>query len=159
MVLAPFHPYNTLYKDYTKWEDDKVNQDMQTSKRVLSDLAGQSPQLLRPPNGDFDKRILQIADKQGLSIIHWSVDSKDYTNPGVEKIVENTLSETRFPHSDIPASKLTYSSTRRFAVRRVLLRLLVPRHSPCALSNLTIFGCKSTADFFVNFVFSVMCNG
>ncbi|KMK74911.1 polysaccharide deacetylase family sporulation protein PdaB [Alkalihalobacillus pseudalcaliphilus] len=82
------------YKDYTKWEDDKVNQDMQTSKRVLSDLAGQSPQLLRPPNGDFDKRILQIADKQGLSIIHWSVDSKDYTNPGVEKIVENTLSET-----------------------------------------------------------------
>ena len=31
----------------------------------------------------------------------------------------------------------TYSSPRRFAVRRVLLRLLVPRHSPCALSNLT----------------------
>jgi hypothetical protein len=42
-----------------------------------------------------------------------------------------------FPHSDILGSKLTYSSPRRFAVRRVLLRLLVPRHSPCALSNLT----------------------
>ena len=42
-----------------------------------------------------------------------------------------------FPHSDILGSKLTYSSPRRFAVRRVLLRLLVPRHPPCALSNLT----------------------
>ena len=54
-----------------------------------------------------------------------------------------------FPHSDIPASKLTYSSTRRFAVRRVLLRLLVPRHSPCALSNLTIDG-RSPSHLFVN---------
>ena len=65
------------------------------------------------------------------------------------------ITDSGFPHSDIPASKLTYSSTRRFAVRRVLLRLLVPRHSPCALSNLTI-GFLSTADFFVNFFFSVM---
>jgi hypothetical protein len=42
-----------------------------------------------------------------------------------------------FPHSDIPGSKLAYSSPRRFVVRYVLLRLLVPRHPPCALSCLT----------------------
>ncbi len=47
------------------------------------------------------------------------------------------ITDGGFPHSDILGSKLTYSSPRRFAVRRVLLRLLVPRHSPCALSNLT----------------------
>ena len=42
-----------------------------------------------------------------------------------------------FPHSDISRSLLTYSSLMRFAVRCVLLRLLVPRHPPCALINLT----------------------
>ena len=42
-----------------------------------------------------------------------------------------------FPHSDISGSKLTYSSPKHFAVCRVLLQLLVPRHSPCALNNLT----------------------
>ena len=42
-----------------------------------------------------------------------------------------------FPHSDTPGSMLTYSSPRRFAVCRVLLRLLVPRHPPCALIHLT----------------------
>ena len=42
-----------------------------------------------------------------------------------------------FPHSEIPGSKLAYSSPRRIAVRRVLLRLLVPRHPPCALYSLT----------------------
>ena len=45
-----------------------------------------------------------------------------------------------FPHSDISGSKLTYSSPKHFVVCHVLLQLLVPRHSPCALSNLiTIF--------------------
>ncbi len=41
-----------------------------------------------------------------------------------------------FPHSEIPGSKHTYCSPRHIAVCRVLHQLLVPRHSPCALSNL-----------------------
>src|SRR6185295_8151592 len=43
-----------------------------------------------------------------------------------------------FPHSDIPGSKLICSSPRLFAAYRVLHRLLAPRHSPYALSSLTI---------------------
>jgi hypothetical protein len=43
-----------------------------------------------------------------------------------------------FPHSDIPGSKLVCSSPERIAADRVLHRLLAPRHSPCALSSLTI---------------------
>jgi hypothetical protein len=43
-----------------------------------------------------------------------------------------------FPHSDISGSKLVCSSPKRFAADRVLHRLLAPRHSPCALSSLTI---------------------
>ena len=42
-----------------------------------------------------------------------------------------------FPHSEIPGSKLAYSSPRLIAVYRVLHRLLVPRHPPCALYSLT----------------------
>ena len=41
-----------------------------------------------------------------------------------------------FPHSDIPGSKLVCSSPRLIAAYRVLHRLLVPRHPPCALSSL-----------------------
>ena len=43
-----------------------------------------------------------------------------------------------FPHSEISGSQLTYSSPKHIGVSAVLLRLLVPRHPPCALSNLTI---------------------
>ena len=41
------------------------------------------------------------------------------------------------PHSDTPGSSLACSSPRLFAACHVLLRRLVPRHPPCALSRLT----------------------
>ena len=55
-----------------------------------------------------------------------------------------------FPHSEISGSTLTYSSPKHIGVSAVLLRLLVPRHPPCALSNLTKVvrqkvGCIKTA--------------
>ena len=48
------------------------------------------------------------------------------------------ITDRGFPHSEISGSKLTYSSPEHIGVSPVLLRLLVPRHPPCALSNLTI---------------------
>ena len=57
-----------------------------------------------------------------------------------------------FPHSEISGSKHTYRSPKHIVVRHVLLQLLVPRHSPCALSNLT------TCLFFPNLIeiFSIL---
>ena len=42
-----------------------------------------------------------------------------------------------FPHSDICGSKIICISPQLFAAYHVFLRLLVPRHPPCALSSLT----------------------
>ena len=42
-----------------------------------------------------------------------------------------------FPHSEISGSSLICSSPKLFAACRVLHRLLMPRHSPCALISLT----------------------
>ena len=46
-------------------------------------------------------------------------------------------------HSEICGSMPTYGSPQLIAVSRVLLRLPVPRHSPCALCSLTMcFSCS-----------------
>ena len=42
-----------------------------------------------------------------------------------------------FPHSEISGSTLMCSSPKLIAACHVLHRLLMPRHSPCALSSLT----------------------
>ena len=50
-----------------------------------------------------------------------------------------------FPHSDIPESKPACGSSRLIAACHVLHRHLLPRHPPCALSNLTIKFTQSTS--------------
>ena len=60
--------------------------------------------------------------------------------PGVTLWIHVTSLEgfsSRFPHSEIPGSMLMCSSPRLIAACHVLHRLLMPRHSPCALSSLT----------------------
>ena len=53
------------------------------------------------------------------------------------------ISQRGFPHSEIPGSKLVCSSPGLIAAYRVLHRLLAPRHSPYALSSLTISNSNS----------------
>ena len=49
------------------------------------------------------------------------------------------LLSSGFPHSDIHGSMAAFASPWLFADCCVLRRLLVPRHSPCALCSLTCF--------------------
>ena len=49
------------------------------------------------------------------------------------------MSQSGFPHSEIPGSKPACGSPRLIAACHVLHRLLAPRHSPYALSSLTKF--------------------
>src|SRR5699024_8220588 len=56
----------------------------------------------------------------------------------------NAITRIGFPHSEIFGSQLTYSSPKHIVVSNVLHRLLVPRHSPCALNNLIYLLSNST---------------
>jgi hypothetical protein len=49
------------------------------------------------------------------------------------------ITQSGFPHSEIPGSKPACGSPRLIAACHVLHRLLAPRHSPYALSSLTKF--------------------
>ena len=60
--------------------------------------------------------------------------------PTYTYLIQCTLREycsRGFPHSEIPGSMDICSSPRLIAACHVLRRLLMPRHSPCALFSLT----------------------
>ena len=75
-----------------------------------------------------------------------SFSSSGYLDVSVHRVPLHTLwigvwmirvLRTGFPHSDICGSKIICISPQLFAAYHVLLRLLMPRHSPCALLRLT----------------------
>lgn len=78
------------YEDYTELEEAEIRRDMDRSLEVLKKLNVKEVKLLRSPTGHFDRRTIKVADELGLTIVHWSINSQDWKNPGVSKIVKNT---------------------------------------------------------------------
>ncbi len=76
---------------YTEMEPAKVRRDILQAQDAFRKLGVKNIQLLRPPNGSFNKEILQIANSLGFTIIHWSVDSHDWMSPGKDIIVDNVI--------------------------------------------------------------------
>jgi len=77
------------YLDYSKIEDAKIRQDILRAEEILRKLNIKHKKILRAPNGHFDKRLLTIADRLGYSVVHWSIDTKDWQNPGIDQIVNS----------------------------------------------------------------------
>ncbi|MFD2672432.1 polysaccharide deacetylase family sporulation protein PdaB [Marinicrinis sediminis] len=79
--------------NYSKLSDEDIRKQITTAHRILSQETGQAPRLIRMPNGDFDKRVLQIANELDYTVIQWNTDSLDWMNKGVEQIVQRVVSK------------------------------------------------------------------
>ncbi|MBE3590522.1 MAG: polysaccharide deacetylase family protein [Firmicutes bacterium] len=56
----------------------EIAANLSDAARILVGLTGQTPRFFRPPNGDFDRRVVRIAREQGQETVIWSVDSLDW---------------------------------------------------------------------------------
>ena len=85
-----------------------------------------------------------LATTYGISVDFFSSPYLDVSVQAVPRMhlwIQYMLTEycsAGFPHSEICGSMLICSSPQLIAACRVLLRLPVPRHSPCALYSLTV---------------------
>jgi len=77
--------------NYSSLTDEEIQTQIGRAHEILKGLTGTAPSLIRTPNGDFDKRVLRIADKMGYTVVQWDTDSKDWMNPGTEQIVKNVV--------------------------------------------------------------------
>ena len=96
-----------------------------------------TPQILLPevwPNP------ISLATTFGISV---DVFSSPYLDVSVQAVplihlwIQCMIPFGGFPHSEISGSMLICSSPKLIAAYHVLHRLLMPRHSPCALISLT----------------------
>lgn len=80
------------HDNYSTMEDAEIRKQIQTAHQILTEVTGKAPELIRLPNGDFDKRVLRIADELHYKVIQWDTDSMDWMNIGVDNIVNRVLS-------------------------------------------------------------------
>lgn len=79
--------------NYSRLNDNEIREQIQKAHGILREVTGDTPKLIRMPNGDFDKRVIRIANELGYEVIQWDTDSLDWKNPGVDKIVNRVLTK------------------------------------------------------------------
>lgn len=77
------------YKNYAELEESEIQNDILKAVEAFKKLNIKDIQFVRAPTGQFDEKLLKVAQRLGLTVVHWSIDSKDWQNPGIETIKEN----------------------------------------------------------------------
>ncbi|MNI02494.1 Peptidoglycan-N-acetylglucosamine deacetylase [compost metagenome] len=79
------------HSNYSALNDEEIRKQISTAHGILTEMVGKEPNLIRMPNGDFDKRVLRIANSMGYSVIQWDTDSLDWKNIGVDNIIKRVV--------------------------------------------------------------------
>ncbi|SHF10675.1 polysaccharide deacetylase family sporulation protein PdaB [Seinonella peptonophila] len=79
------------HDNYSGYSDQQVRDQVGKADTILTKLTGKKPKLIRFPNGDFDKRVLKLANQMGYTTIQWDTDSLDWMNPGTDKIISRVV--------------------------------------------------------------------
>ncbi|MDD4932361.1 MAG: polysaccharide deacetylase family protein [Methylacidiphilaceae bacterium] len=106
---------------------------LQRTQEVIEQNTGFRPSWMRPPYGSFRPAQAPIAAQEGLGVVLWSVDTRDWARPGTERILGTVLSQTR-PGSIVLMHDLHLQTAE--VVGRVLDGLLERGFEFATISNL-----------------------
>jgi peptidoglycan/xylan/chitin deacetylase (PgdA/CDA1 family) len=62
---------------------------------IITAAGNPAPTLFRPPYGAHDATTLELLRERNMTMVLWSVDSKDYERPGVSAIVSEVLTNAK----------------------------------------------------------------
>jgi len=62
----------------TKLTEEQMRKELTESMNKITNITGKKVTLFRPPYGDYNDVVINVADSLGLKTIQWSVDSLDW---------------------------------------------------------------------------------
>jgi polysaccharide deacetylase family sporulation protein PdaB len=75
----------------------KIVKDITQAEEIIFKTTGQKCHLFRPPGGFYNEKLVKIAKQKGYMVVMWSwhQDTKDWSAPGVNKIVDKVLNNAQ----------------------------------------------------------------
>jgi peptidoglycan/xylan/chitin deacetylase (PgdA/CDA1 family) len=119
------HTYNhTLLGRSEDWQ---IDQEIADTQAALQDVTGHKARLFRPPGGIFNEKIVAAAKRERLQMVMWSwrQDTRDWSKPGVDKIVRKVLRNARDGgHIILMHDSVSGKSQTVDALKRILPELI-----------------------------------
>ena len=103
-ILAAGHDlgnHSENHKNMSQLSDDVKKDELMKVHEKVRDLTGYEMFLFRPPYGDYDNAVVNVAKDCGYYTIQWDVDSLDWKDYGVDSIIKTVTEHKHLGNGSI----------------------------------------------------------
>lgn len=103
-ILAEGHDlgnHSENHKNMSQLSDGECEEELMTVHNKVLELTGYEMFLFRPPYGDYDNDVINVAKKCGYYPIQWDVDSLDWKDYGVDSIIKTVTEHKHLGNGSI----------------------------------------------------------
>lgn len=83
------HSYS--HANLTQIKRSRIEKELIQSKETIESITGAKIKLFRPPYGNYNQAVLDLANDSDQKVIMWSVDPQDWKHRNKHKIYENVM--------------------------------------------------------------------
>jgi len=123
------------HDDFTKLSKRAIKKQLYNTIASIAKVTGKVTEMFRPPYGNYDEKVEKVARKLGLSMVNWSVDTKDWENHDADNIYSVIMNEVK--DGDIILCHDVYDSTAK-AMSRVIPDLIAQGYELVTVSELLL---------------------
>ena len=86
--------HSATHPQMSKLSETQVREELSSSSKKIFEITGNPVTLFRPPFGDYNNQLLNVAKGLGLYTIQWSVDSLDWKGLSAREIAQRVQKAT-----------------------------------------------------------------
>lgn len=80
--------HSNTHPQMSKLSESAIQKELSDMSDKVQALTGVRPTLFRPPYGDYNDRVIQVARREGYEAVQWSIDSLDWKDRGTQDIIK-----------------------------------------------------------------------
>ncbi|TCK92425.1 polysaccharide deacetylase family sporulation protein PdaB [Natranaerovirga hydrolytica] len=129
--------HTDTHQRLTQLSEEQIKKEIMDVHNKVKALTGIDMNLLRPPFGDYDKKVVAAADECNYYTVKWNVDSYDWRSDSVDEIVHSVIDSEYLKNGSI----ILFHNNRKYtkdALERVLEELDTMGYEIVSISELII---------------------
>ncbi len=135
------HSYS--HKNLAQLSETGLREELTRTSRLIESITGSRPEYLRPPYGAMNQKVMAVAQQEGMKIMLWTVDPKDWLQKSETSILHHTERQLGMANGRLRGGALLlhdiYPSTVR-ALEHILDRLATHEYTIASINNLDATG-------------------
>lgn len=79
------------HPEFRRATQEKIREELEGVNRILQEVAGVRPRVMRPPYGQAPRNVQEVADQLDLKIVTWNIDTEDWKRASAEAMKANIM--------------------------------------------------------------------